>query len=66
MCANPAGGKKIKLSLAEFTHGFCSINGNEGIILKFGIDRDNHCVTSSKILKKNSIFKPQALVDDKI
>ena len=59
MCANPAGGKKIKLSLAEFTHGFCSINGNEGIILKFGIDRDNQCVTSYKILKKNSIFKPQ-------
>ncbi len=46
MCANPAGGKKIKLSLAEFTRGFCSPNENAGIILKFGIDRDSHCVTT--------------------
>lgn len=59
MCANPAGGKKIRLSLAEFTHGFCSINGNEGIILKFGIDRDGHCASSSKMVKKDNILKQQ-------
>lgn len=34
MCANPAGGKKLKLSLDEFKRGFCSCEGEQGIVIQ--------------------------------